>query len=403
MFILCFGQFLTTASMSCVTPFLPLYLQELGVADQGEVLVWSGLIYGANLLTAFLFSPVWGKFADRYGRKVMLVRSAFGMAITFTLMGFATSPAQLLLLRLANGIMSGFAPAAIALTATNTPQERSGYALGILHSSTVGGSVCGPLLGAVLATQFGFSAVFCITGVSLFVAAVIVIFWVKEKFEKNQSTVKRTDFAQDFRQIISQKPVASLFVSAALVKAAMIGTVPLIPLYVQMLAPDQQNVVLLTGVATAALGIANMLSAPQLGKLGDRFGTHRVFRLAVMGAIAFMVPQAFVQQLPQFIALRFCTGACLGGLMPSLNTLIRHYAPKGMESRTYSYFHCSVFLGGIVGSSGMGVLASHFGLPTVFLCSAALLAANQLWLKWKVIPHIRPESSADADGLGGGR
>lgn len=152
------------SSLSCVTPFLPLYLQQMGLTDPKEVLSWTGLIYAANLVTAFLFSPIWGKLADRYGRKSMLVRSGIGMAVTITLMGFVTSPLQLLILRLINGMMTGFSPAAIAFTATNTPPERSGYALGILHASAVGGTICGPLLGSLLAVHFGFRAVFSSTG-----------------------------------------------------------------------------------------------------------------------------------------------------------------------------------------------------------------------------------------------
>lgn len=146
--------------MSCVTPFLPLYLQEMGLTDHDEVLLWSSLIYGANLLTAFLFAPIWGKVADQHGRKLMLIRSGLGMAITISLMGVASGPIHLLLLRLLNGVLSGFSPAAIALTATSTPKEKSGYALGILHSGSVAGTICGPLLGGLLADQFGFRAVF---------------------------------------------------------------------------------------------------------------------------------------------------------------------------------------------------------------------------------------------------
>ncbi|WP_411503728.1 MFS transporter [Brevibacillus centrosporus] len=388
LYILCSGQFLTMSSLSCVTPFLPLYLQQMGLTDPKEVLSWTGLIYAANLVTAFLFSPIWGKLADRYGRKSMLVRSGIGMAVTITLMGFVTSPLQLLILRLINGMMTGFSPAAIAFTATNTPPERSGYALGILHASAVGGTICGPLLGSLLAVHFGFRAVFSSTGLCILLAAIIVIFWITESFEKKERNGEKTDFVQDFRQIVARKPIGALFVSAALVRAAMVGTLPLIPLYVQQLVPHQDNVVILAGVATAVMGIANMLSAPQLGKWGDRFGSERVFNLAVLGTITFSIPQAFVQQLWPFIALRFCTGACLGGMMPSLHVLIRQYAPKGMESRTYSYHNCAVFLGGIAGTFLMGAIATHFGLSLIFIGQTLLLIVNQLWMRLLVVPKL---------------
>jgi DHA1 family multidrug resistance protein-like MFS transporter len=396
LFILYVGQFLAMASMSCVTPFLPLYLQQMGLTDHDEVLVWSGLIFGANLLTAFIFSPIWGKLADRYGRKMMLIRSGFGMAITITLLGFATSPVHLLLLRLLNGMLSGFGPAAVALIATNTPKERSGYALGTLHSGTVAGTICGPLLGGFMADRFGFSAVFFYTGLCIFLATLIVIFGVREHFEKKETTEPKTDFRQDFKKIVSRKPIASLFVSVAIIRSAMTGTLPLIPLYVQQLAPSQENLVVLAGVTSAAMGIANMLTAPQLGKLGDKYGSHRIFLCSVFGAILFSIPQAFVQHLWQLIVLRFCTGACLAGMMPSINVLIRHYAPDGMESRTYSYVNCALFLGGMAGALGMGVIASWFGLSMIFICSAVLLLLNNVWMKLTVFPEIKQDREAAA-------
>ncbi|BFT69306.1 MFS transporter [Paenibacillus sp. P36] len=400
LYILYVGQFLAMASTSSITPFLPLYLQELGLTDPKKVLFWSGMIYGANLLTAFLFSPIWGKLADRYGRKVMLVRSGIGMAITITLMGVATSPVHLLLLRLVNGVLSGFGPAAIALTATNTPKERSGYALGILHSGAVAGTICGPLLGGLMADHFGLREVFFYTGISIFVAALIVIFGVKEKFEKKVKTEKKTDLIQDFKLIVARKPIASLFVSSAILRAAMIGTLPLIPLYVQHLAAGSDNLVVLAGITSASMGIANMITAPYLGKLGDKYGSHRIFVYAVLGAIVFSIPQAFVHQLWQLIVLRFCTGACIGGMMPSMNVLIRQYAPAGMESRTYSYVNCAVLLGGLAGSLGMGAIASNFGLPMIFLCAAGLLIMSNIWMRVNVFPHItqRKESAALAVG-----
>ena len=73
--VLWVGTFLTLAGMSMIIPFISLYVQELGVTDPKEVSVWAGLIFSANFVTAFILQPVWGKLSDRYGRKIMLLRS----------------------------------------------------------------------------------------------------------------------------------------------------------------------------------------------------------------------------------------------------------------------------------------------------------------------------------------
>src|SRR5690554_8059281 len=122
------------SGMTMIIPFLPLYIQELGVTDEKQVALWAGIIFAGNFVTAFIFQPVWGRLADKYGRKMMIIRSGFGMAVVMILMGFSTSVWHLLLLRILNGTISGFVPAAAALIATNTPKERTGFAMGTLQS-----------------------------------------------------------------------------------------------------------------------------------------------------------------------------------------------------------------------------------------------------------------------------
>lgn len=388
--ILCFGQFLVMASMSSVIPFLPLYLQELGMDDPDQVKKWAGLIFGANFLTAFIVSPIWGKIADRHGRKMMLIRSGIGMAIIVTLMGFATSHIHLLILRLLNGTISGFIPAAISLMATNTPREKVGTALGILQSGGVAGAIFGPLLGGLMADFLGFRAIFSYIGISIFTATVIVILFVKERFEKQESKQK-TSFSQDFKLIIAIKPILPLFFVAMLVQLAIMGIQPLIPLYVQELAPTSQYLAFFAGLTAASLGSANMLFSPLLGKLGDKYGSHLILLFSILGAALFAFPQAFIAQLWQLILMQFLLGACIGGLLPSVNSLIRHYAPQGMESTTYGYSNSAMFVGNMLGPIITGQISALFGLPSIFIWASALLIANALLVKFIVFPAIPPQ------------
>jgi DHA1 family multidrug resistance protein-like MFS transporter len=386
--ILCIGQFLFMASMSQIIPFLPLYLQELGITDPKEVSKWAGIIFGIQFLTAFIVSPIWGKLADRHGRKIMLIRSGIGMAIVITLMGFATNHIHLLILRLINGLISGFIPAAIALTATNTPKERVGYALGVLQSGAVAGTICGPLIGGIMADIVGFRAIFSYTGISVFLATIIVILFVHETFEKKENEAK-TGFIDDFKVIVSKKPILSLFGVTTLIQLAMLGTLPLIPLYVQELAPSTNYLAFLAGLTGAVMGFANMVASPQLGKLGDKHGSHYILVFSILGAAIFTLPQAFVQELWQLITLRFFVGLCLGGMLPSIHSLIRHYAPEGMESRTYSYSNSAIFLGNLVGPIVGGLLASELGLRSIFIWASVLLFITVIWVKWLLLSTIQ--------------
>lgn len=387
--ILCFGQFLVMASMSSVIPFLPLYLQDLGMDDPDQVKKWAGIIFGANFLTAFIVSPIWGKIADRYGRKMMLIRSGVGMAIIVTLMGFATSHIHLFILRLLNGMISGFVPAAIALMATNTPKDKVNTALGILQSGGVAGAIFGPLIGGLMADFLGFRAIFSYIGISIFLAAIIVLFFVHEKFERKEAAKQeKTSFVEDLKLLVSIKPILSLFFVTMIMQLAMMGIQPLIPLYVQELAPETQYLAFFAGLTAASLGSANMLFSPILGRLGDKYGSHLILLYSILGAALFALPQAFISQLWQLIVMQFLLGACIGGLLPSVNTLIRNYAPKGMESTTYGYSNSAMFIGNMLGPIITGQFSAIFGLPSIFIWSAILLIINALVVKFIVFPNI---------------
>ncbi len=190
LYILWGASFLLMAAMTSIMPFLPLHIeQNMGITSKEEAAKWAGIIFSANFFTAFLVSPFWGKVADRRGRKPMLLRAGFGMAIVISLMGLATNVYQLLALRLLNGLIAGFNPAATALVATNTPKEKVGYSLGVLQSGVVAGSIIGPLLGGFLADYVGFRAIFVYTGVLILLAALIVLIFVKEDFKPQEKSV----------------------------------------------------------------------------------------------------------------------------------------------------------------------------------------------------------------------
>ncbi|MDG5788313.1 MFS transporter [Evansella sp. AB-P1] len=387
LYILMVCQFFVMGSMTMIIPFLPLYLQDLGVTDPQAVSRWSGIIFGANFVTAFLFSPLWGRLADSHGRKLMLLRSGFGMAIVITLTGFATGPWSLLLLRLLNGMISGFIPAAIALMSMSTPKKELGYSLGMLQAGAVAGSIFGPLLGGVMADYMGFRMIFYFTGIAILIAAIVVLVLVKENFTKKEEKVK-TNTLQDFRKIVSTSPILALFFVFFIVQCALIGINPLLSIFVQELTPSQ-NVAFFAGLAMSIMGIANMSASPFLGKLSDRKGPHYVLLCALIFAALVTLPQAFVQSYWQLIIFRFLLGLSLGGLLPSINTLIRYLAPEGMESRTYGFSNSAMYLGNMLGPILGGALASFTGIRSLFIASCILLISNAIIVKIKIMPKMK--------------
>ena len=138
LFVCLFGSFTTLVAMTLMLPFLPLYVQELGVQGQANIAQWSGIAYGATFLTAGLVAPLWGRLGDRYGRKPMLIRASLGMALTMGLMGCATTLWQLVGLRLVAGLAGGYSSGATIMVASQAPRKRSAWALGLLSAGVMG-------------------------------------------------------------------------------------------------------------------------------------------------------------------------------------------------------------------------------------------------------------------------
>jgi len=392
--VLWFGNFLVMAGMTMITPFLSLYLQQdLGVTGDHEIGVWAGFIFAANFVTSFFFQPLWGKLSDRYGRKMMLLRSGFGMSIVIVLMGFANAPWQLLLLRMMNGVISGYSPAAVSLVSATTPKEKMGFAMGTLQSGGTAGTILGPLIGGVMADTFGFRPIFYITGSLLFLASALSWIMVKENFDREAAAKRpQASMIKGFRELARIPQLPALFSVTFLIQFAMLSPMALIPLYIKELHGSTTNLDLMAGLVSSVTGFSNMVSAPLLGRLSDRIGSTRILIVSLIGAGVMFVPQAFVGSVPQLLACRFLLGCFVGGLLPTVNSLIRRFTPDGRESRSFGYNSSFLALGNMVGPVVGGALSGFIGIQGLLLVSAASLLATSGWA-YNLLQRRQPQAA----------
>lgn len=379
--ILMFGNFLVMAGMTMITPFLALYLkQDLGLTDEHEIGVWAGLIFAGNFVTSFVFQPIWGKLSDRYGRKMMLLRSGFGMSVVMVLMGFATTPWHLLLLRVMNGVIAGFQPAAVSLVASTTPKERIGFAMGTLQSGGVAGSIMGPFIGGFLADSFGFRPIFYITGGLLFLASSVSWILVKENFDRQAAArTPQAGVLEGLRALMTIRQMPVLLSVTFLIQFAMLSPMALIPLYVEKLHGTTENLAFYAGFVGSVTGLSNMISSPILGRLSDKIGSKRILIVSLVGSAVMLVPQAFVGSVGQLLVCRFLQGCFMGGLIPTVNALIRKYTPDGKESRSFGFNGSALALGNMIGPIVGGALSGPIGIEGLFIFSGAMLLLTSVW------------------------
>ena len=377
------GSFTTLIAMSLLLPFLPLYIEELGVKDHAAIAQWSGAVYGVTFFSAGLVAPLWGRLADRYGRKLMLIRASFGMAIVMSLIGMAHDAWQLFWLRLLVGFLGGYSSGSMTLVATQTPKAQAGWALGALTTGIMAGNLVGPLIGGFLPPLIGIRATFWLAGGVIFIAFLATTFLIKEA---PRPAASRGKSRAGWSALPDKRPIAAMLATGLLLMLANMSIEPIITLYVQQLAVDPDKVTTFAGLAMSAAALGSILSASRLGRLADRVGHWAVIAGGLAVCALLLIPQAFVTAAWQLVILRFFMGIALGGLLPCIAAIIRHNAPDSVAGTMLGYSTSSQYAGQVVGPLAGGFVGGHFGMRSVFLATCLMMAAGSAFI-WAARPR----------------
>lgn len=369
-----FGIFMTAIGMSQIAPVLPLYIKELGINNTSLVEQLSGIAFGGTFIISAIFSPIWGKLADKVGRKPMLLRASLGMAIVIFSMGFAQNVYQLIILRLLQGVITGYTTACTTLIATQSKKENVGHALGTLSTASISGSLLGPVVGGYFQELVGFQSVFILTGVLMLAVFITTFLFVVEDFEPSNEKV------QSSKEIWSSLPnfnlIITMFVTSFMLALALYSIEPIVTVYISQLAKNSNHIALISGITFSISGLASIISAPRLGKLSDKVGAQKVIVVSLIVAGVLFIPQAFVSSPWQLMVLRFLLGLATAGLMPSCNALIKKLTPDALTGRVFGYSIAAQYLGVFSGSIMGGQVAAYYGIRNVFFITSALIFIN---------------------------
>ncbi len=383
-------QFVMTAAFSMLTPIMPLFLPVLGVESEAAVAVWAGILNGITSLVAAFASPLWGQVADRRGRKLMLLRSSLAIALFTALMGASGNVWQFFACRALMGVFAGFSSAAIALVASQVPEDRLGYSLGWLSTGQLVGSLVGPIIGGILADMTGsYRIPFYCTAATIFLSIGLVWFGVREEFTRHHGEGRRGTFSSLFA-LVTTPALLALFFVLLMAQFGVRTVQPIVTLYVKEMVGDLPNLATLAGIAFSITGLANVISAPFLGNRSDRIGYRRVLLICLAGGTLTTLPQAFTDNYWLFTAERFAVGLFIGGLLPAANALVGRLVSRAERGAVYGMTSSAMFLGNSAGPLLGGAIAASLGLHWVFLMTAIVMAANLLWVYYRV-----PEYAAE--------
>ena len=369
-FVLLVSQLAATAGFMFVMPFMPLYVQQLGVEDAGRAAAWAGLLNTATAVTMATAAPLWGRLADRLGHKPMLLRATLAGAVVVGCMGLVTAPWQLLLLRLLQGTLTGTVAAATVLVSATAPAGREGQRLGTLQMVIFLAAALGPFAGGLFADLVGIRGSFGVTAALLATSGVMVLFGVGEAKPAREASEGEGGGGEPLHFKRRLVPVlAALFV----VHLSITGVVPAVPGFLSLLVEDASRLAGLSGRIIGVAALAAAVGSLVGGRLAARFGPRRVVTLALLLAGLAFLPQAGVGSVTELWVLRILSSFFLGVVIPVVNLAVRSSVPPARQGAAFglSASVTSAALG--LGPLGGGLLAARFGFEAPFLVPGLLL------------------------------
>jgi len=368
-FFVCAAQLLTLLGFTSYFPFIPYYFQELGATSEKAAMSWLAAFNSGAALSMMVAAPIWGGLADRYGRKLMLMRATAAGAILALFMGMAQAPWHLVALRILQGFLCGTVSASITLVATSTPEAYLATGLGMIQMVQYGGQALGPLIGGVLADTWGYRAVFPISAGLMFASLALTMIFVRET---RRSAPRSKDVKKKSRLAFVTRSLVIMLISVGSIRFGMGVLSPVLSLYVKSLSAGQGRLATLAGSVVSVAAFSSAIAAVSVGSISRRLGHRKLLLLCCLGVAVLYVPQAFVRNVAQLLILRAVMGFFLGGMMPTANALLATATPQENRGTVFGLSTSVQAAARAIGPAiGAGV-AGTWGMPSVFLVTAGI-------------------------------
>lgn len=385
-----------SSSYTMLIPFLPIYMQsELG-ATADNVSLWSGVTYAITFAISAFVSPIWGKLSDKMGKKPMIIRASFLLAITYFLGGIVRTPFELFLVRAFQGIASGLWPACLVMMSACVPKNKIGISMGLMQSANICGGIIGPLLGGILATAFGMRNSFYVGAVALSLITVTTILFIKEPPVAPEKEINKAQ-PTSYLSFIKDKNILILLLCVCMTNLVILQIQPIVSLYVQQLSHNSDKAVLLTGFIMSLGGIAGALASPLWGKTGQKVGFYKTITLAFISAGLLMSLQGVPNSLVLFGLMQFLCGLGFSGIFPSANSILVLLTPPSSRGMGFGSLFSAQMIGGALGPVIGGVIVSFMSFNTVYIISGSILFVIGIYLKFFAPESFKQKASLTKD------
>ena len=388
------SQFLAMIGFGCCMPFIPLLMRNsLHIADDHVRGVFVAAYYFAGMVSLCVATTVWGILADRFGRKIMLLRASYGAAIFYPMLAFAPNVWVLITIRFFCSFFSGTVNPAQTLLVSTTPSDKHGFVLGTLSTSTWSGNMLGYLAGGLIVhyTHDNYKVAFLTCGVIYLISGLLVHIFAKENFVRPVRTTsdgKKAAPKYRFRDLATPA-VIWLLVMFLLMGISRRIEQPFLAEQVRVVQGDD-GAAFFTGIISAAAALGGVISGILIGHLCDRMPPRKLLiPILLLSGVATVV-QALAKDIPLeltigtyhiscikgiwvLIAARFFTYLAAGGLQPVLQVMLTKVTPPELKGTFFGWSGSVNTAGGIVCSFFSAGIAYAYGVRGIFLAAAALM------------------------------
>ncbi len=364
------ASFIGFTGFTLVMPFLPIYITQLGVTDMGAAAIWSGLSLGVTPAVTALLSPVWGRVADRFGRKLMVERSLASFVVIMAATAYVTRPWHIFALRAIQGLFAGYGALTLAMAAESAPRERMAQAIGMVQTAQRLGPALGPVIGGIVAGLVGLRQAFFVTAGFYAVALALVFVMYRER------PPAASQAAEDARPRL--RDVARL-PNFLLLMGALFGIQfvdrsfgPILPLYVVEIGVTESRAPLVTGILVSVLACAAAVGHHFCGRLLRRFTARTVIAGGADVATAGVAGFALVPNLAAMSLSMGVFGAGVGAAMTAAYTAAGSVVPDGVHGTAFGLLSASALAGLALSPIAAGFIGS-LSIRTVFVCDVVLM------------------------------
>ncbi len=391
--------FIGFAGFTLVMPFLPLYFVQLGMHDPADIALWSGLSLGVTPGMTALLAPLWGRVADRYGNKFLVLRSLACFVITMVLMGLATRPWHIFALRVLQGFFAGYGALAVAMAAQAAPRDRMANAIGTVQTAQRLGPALGPVIGALLSVAIGIRGSFFVSSLFYLAAFILVWRWFEEPPRVPRAPVE------------AGAPQGLNFASSAALQqfVLLMGVIfglqmvdrsfgPVLPLYLGQLGVPEHRIALAAGVLFSSVAGAGAIGNLVTQRLLVSFAPHALLRWTSLAAAVGLLPFVFGLPLWTLIVSSLVFGVAIGVAMTASFTAAGHVIPEQSRSTGFSLLTSASLVGLSVSPMASGVLA-RISIRSVFIVGVITLAVLSVMVGYVLRDRVRQATYPSAEEI----